>query len=305
MTLTGYPSLTLWRLADGKAGHEKQSLGLVRALQRLTHAVCHDISVRPRATAWLDWLLGRFPAGRHLPDPDLILAAGHATHLPALAARRARGGRIVVLMRPSLPLALFDLCLIPRHDAPPARANVIVTRGVLNAVVPAGEHDAAQGLILIGGPSRHYRWDDAGIAHQVREIVAAQPEVAWTLTTSRRTPPGFLPALGVIPGLVIRPHTQTGPDWLEERLARSAQAWVSPDSGSMIYETLTAGCHVGVLDLAAQPGSRLARDLAALIEAGLVTPYGRWRTGHALARPEAEFNEAQRCARSILERWDG
>ncbi|MFN3595388.1 MAG: ELM1/GtrOC1 family putative glycosyltransferase, partial [Thiobacillaceae bacterium] len=114
--------LTLWRLIDGKPGHEKQSLGLAQALQRLAAARWYDVRVHGTAfasvRAALQWALRRFPAGHGLPAPDLILAAGHATHLPALAARRAYGGRIVVLMRPSLPLALFDLCLIPAHDQP-------------------------------------------------------------------------------------------------------------------------------------------------------------------------------------------
>ncbi len=308
MALSGHPPLTLWRLTDGKPGHEKQSLGLARALTRLTGASRHDIAVRGgtplgAVAASLHWLLGRFPAGAGLPAPDLILAAGHATHVPALAARRARGGRIVVLMRPSLPLALFDLCLIPSHDRPAARPNVIPTRGVLNAVESVGVHDRVQGLILIGGPSRHYRWDDAAIVAQVREIVAAHPDVGWTLTTSRRTPEEFIPALGSPRGLDIRPHTQTPAGWLEEALARSAQVWVSPDSGSMVYEALTAGCRVGLLELAPLAGSRMARDIAGLAEDGMVTPLARWRRDRALALATNGFNEAERCARLILERW--
>ncbi len=301
------PSLTLWRLIDGKPGHEKQSLGLALALQRLAKAHWHDIPVQgsvPAALrAALQWARKRFPAGRGLPAPDLILAAGHATHLPALAARRAYGGRIVVLMRPSLSLGLFDLCLIPAHDRPALRPNVIVTRGVLNAVAPSARHEAGRGLILIGGPSRHYHWDAAAIAAQVREIVTARPGVAWTLTTSRRTPADFLTALGTPPGLAIQPHTQTPPGWLEAELAASSEVWVSPDSGSMVYEALTAGCRVGLLELAPRPDSRIASDIAHLIEAGWVTPLARWRHDHALATAPAGFNEADRCAHLILDRW--
>lgn len=302
--------LTLWRLTDGKAGHEKQSLGLARALERLTGAACHDIAVQggqptTGIRGWLHWLLGRFPAGEALPAPDLIIAAGHATHVPALAARRARGGRIVVLMRPSLPLRLFDLCVIPAHDRPASRPNVLVTRGVLNAVETAGMHDEARGLILIGGPSRHYRWEDAAIAAQVREIVAAQPGIAWTLTTSRRTPASFIPALSTPAQLDIRPHTQTAPGWLEAALALCSQVWVTPDSGSMVYEALTAGCRVGLLELVPKPNSRIAYDLAGLVEDGMVTPIARWRHEHLLKPPRAGFNEAERCARMILERWYG
>ncbi len=304
MALSRHAPLTLWRLTDGKPGHEKQSLGLARALERLAGAVCHDIGIQGATrAAWLAWLLGRFPAGAALPNPDLILAAGHATHVPALAARRARGGRIIVLMRPSLPLAWFDLCLIPAHDEPRPQDNVLVTRGVLNAVETSDRHAQNRGLILIGGTSRHYRWDNASIAAQVREVVAAQPNLAWTLTTSRRTPADFLASLGTITGLKIEPYTHTPSGWLEAALAQSAQVWVSPDSGSMVYEALTAGCQVGVFELTPIPGSRLARDVARLREEGFITTLTAYRLDRRLKPPPTAFNEAERCARAILQRW--
>ncbi len=298
-------SLTLWRLTDGKPGHEKQTLGLAQALARLGEVWRHDLPVTDHGVgpALMDWLLGRFPPGRGLPDPDLILAAGHATHLPALAARRARGGRIVLMMRPSLPLALFDLCLIPAHDRPPARHNVLVTHGTLNCVEPGRRHDPHRGLILIGGPSRHYRWDDGRVAAAVREIVTATPKVRWRLTTSRRTTAGFLAALGSPEGLEIRPWDATPPGWLEEELARSLQVWASPDSVSMVYEALTAGCQVGLLELDAAPASRIAQDMNALAEQGAVTPYARWRETHVLSPAPAPLHEARRCAEAILRRW--
>lgn len=298
--------LTIWRLTDGKAGHEKQSLGLARALGRLAGASCHDLRVGSGAAALRDWLLGRFPAGRGLPDPDLILAAGHATHLPALAARHARGGRIVVLMRPSLPLALFDLCLIPEHDRPPQRENVVATRGVLNAVSTCRKKDPARGLILIGGGSSHYRWDSAAVIEQVGRITTATPGVSWRLTTSRRTPADFLHLLSgrPAPNLEVQPHTQTPPGWLEEELGACAQVWVTQDSVSMLYEALTAGCGVGLLRLAPVGAhGRLKRGIRQLLDARWVTPYEDCRPGEPLPPPPQPFNEAERCARLILERW--
>ncbi|MDW8323016.1 MAG: ELM1/GtrOC1 family putative glycosyltransferase [Burkholderiales bacterium] len=296
--------LQLWRLTDGRPGHEKQSLGLAQALARRSALQCLDLPVRGTAATGLwSWLSGRFPAGAALPRPDLILAAGHATHLPALAARRAHGGRIVVLMRPSLPLLLFDLCLIPAHDDPPRRANVIPTRGVLNAVASGGVHDPARGLILVGGPSRHYRWDGARVAAQVRAILQAQPQVAYTLTTSRRTPDDFLAVLGAPAELDIRPHETTPAGWIEAELAACGQAWVTPDSGSMVYEALTAGCRVGLLELPPVRGSRLAEDMAALVREGRVAPWSHFLHTGTLPAPDEGFNEAERCARAIIERW--
>lgn len=300
-----HPTLTLWRFTDGKPGHEKQSLGLARALQRQTNIDIHDIDVRNKHSGLLDWLLGRFPAGKNLPPPDLLIGAGHSTHLPMLAARRTFGGKIVVLMRPSLPLRLFDLCLIPEHDNPPDRDNVIVTRGALNAVTPTGSNYPDRGLILVGGPSSHYAWDDQSIAAQIMAIARASPELTWQLTTSRRTPDTFLDNLPkpLPANLNVLPHTITPDGWLETNLCESGQAWVTEDSVSMLYEALTAGCAVGLLCLSAGGNSRIGRGVAGLIHDHWVTPYAAWQNSGTLTAPAGHFNEAERCAQLILAQW--
>lgn len=297
--------LTLWRLVDGKPGHEKQTLGLAQALGRLTD--CRRIDIPAPAGGNLrSWLTGRFPAGAGLPAPDLILAAGHTTHLAALAARRAHGGRIVVLMRPSLPLAWFDLCLIPEHDRPPVRSNVLATLGVLNAVTPTGAHDPDTGLFLIGGASPHFAWDDEAVLGQVRAVAAAARSVRWRLTDSRRTPPGFLAGLAADPavaGLEILPHATTPSGWLEQALAGAGQAWVTEDSVSMVYEALTAGCAVGLLRLPAKGESRISRGIADLVREARLTPFDAWQRTGVLPPPHDRFDEAGRCGHEILNRW--
>jgi len=80
--------LTIWVLTDGKRGHENQSLGLAEALARKTPARLEIIPAAENWTHAINWLLGRFPPGLNQPRPDLILAAGHDTHGPLLAARQ-------------------------------------------------------------------------------------------------------------------------------------------------------------------------------------------------------------------------
>lgn len=295
--------LTIWRLTDGKPGHEKQTLGLARALLRARPGECFAVPVASRWRSLAHWLSGRFPEGKGLADPDLILAAGHATHPALLAARRARGGLAVVHMKPSLPLSLFDLCVIPEHDDPPLGPNVIPVRGVLNDVVAAGTHLPGKGLFLVGGASANSRWDDLSVRQAVAAIARACPDVAWTLTTSRRTPATFLADFLEPPGnLRLLPHTETEPGWLERALAEAGQVWVSEDSVSMLYEALTAGAAVGLLRLADARDSRVRRGVERLVSEGWVTPYERWRPGTALATGPGGFNESDRVAGLILDK---
>ena len=299
--------LVIWRFFDGKPGHENQTAGLVQALQAHRPVELHDIPVPNGLAAAAAWLLWWFPWADELPDPDLLLGAGHATHFPLLAARRSRGGRTVVLMKPSLPCSWFDLCVVPLHDAPRPTENSFITRGVLNRIRPGMAKDPRKGLILIGGPSKHHDWSQQSIIEQLQSIQARSPSSQrWVLTSSRRTPAGFIAtartALDTAP-IQIVPYAETDADWLPEQLAWASSVWVSADSVSMIYEALTAGAAVGLLDVPAHGHDRIVSGVEALIGEGLVTSYSKWQAGSELAPPKQPFSEAARYAREIVQRW--
>lgn len=295
----------VWRFSDGKPGHDNQTLGLIQALNRLVAIESHTLAPLSPIQALRGLATGQFSGAASFPTPDLILGAGHHTHLSLLAARRAKGGRTVVLMQPSLPLRCFDLCLIPEHDDPPGRENVLVTRGALNRIRPSASHDAQQGLFLIGGPSAHFDWDEERIWRQIETILAAEQGKRWTLTTSRRTPTGFLDNryYQKADNLTVVPCAETTVDWLPEQLALAGVAWVSADSVSMVYEALTAGAAVGILDVPRRGESRVSRGLERLVEEGWVQPFQVWQRKKELSRPERPFDEAERCARWIYKRW--
>jgi mitochondrial fission protein ELM1 len=290
----------VWIVSDGKPGHLNQSLGLAEALARATPTETVTLPALPAWRGWLALLLKHTP-WKTFPAPDLIVGAGHATHLTLLAARRAHGGRSVVLMKPSLPRRCFDLCILPRHDGIAADAHTVVTEGALNRIRPAPARDAHRGLLLIGGTSPHFEWDSDAVQVQIKSILARTPDTQWTLTTSRRTPADFLAQLSPHPNLTLVPHTATTPDWLPDQLARSGTVWVTPDSASMVFEALTAGAEVGVFDLPVNPKSRVARAIAQLADTQRITRFVTWCAHGALHPNLHPLVEADRCAGWILE----
>lgn len=292
----------LWRLLDGMEGHQNQVIGLSEAIERLVSVQHVDIRV-PRELGGLWSLLpGRLNHYAELPRPDLIIGAGHGTHLPMLTLARRFGGRTVVLMKPSIPLAAFDLCLIPsNHQALRPRTNLVLTDGAINRIRPSQSLCPQTGLILIGGPSRHFHWCDRKIASQIAAVVRRETRTTWTVATSRRTPDSFSAAWqqsGLTVPLV--PVHQTSPDWLPERLSRSGTVWVSGDSVSMVYEALTAGAAVGILELEVLKPGRVTRGLHQLTSARRVTPWSQWQTGRILSRPARPLCEADRCAIHVV-----
>jgi mitochondrial fission protein ELM1 len=93
-------------------------------------------------------------------------------------------------------------------------------------------------------------------------------------------------------------HHDTAPDWLPNLLARAAEVWVSADSVSMIYEALSAGAHVGVLEVPARRVDRITAIAADLHARGLVMALG-----DAMPAQPVTLREAERIAGLILARW--
>jgi mitochondrial fission protein ELM1 len=303
-TLPLYPlfvtdgSLTLWLIGDGKPGHENQSLGLAEAMQRRVACEIHQISIVGKG-GFFGRIRAALTQSAGLPKPDFIIAAGHATHLALLCLARKHQAKSIVLMRPSLPLRCFDLCIAPSHDFPkkPTRKNLILTRGAINRVRSVGSEKTGK-LILIGGPSKTHGWDAAAVMDMLARVTATG---GWQLTDSRRTPNGFLEQIKKhLPNIEIFSCKETAPDWLPDQLSRATEVWVSEDSVSMIYEALSSGARVGLLSVPRlNSRSRVLRGIDDLIADRFLTTFSDWNQTGRLVQATQLLNEADRCAEIV------
>lgn len=298
-------SLIIWRLTDGKPGHQSQSQGLVNALKAKMPCESFDIPVTGRLQPVFDLFSAIWPAGQGLPLPDFIIGAGHRTHLHMLAAKKVYGGQTVVLMQPSLPVSFFDLSLIPEHDRYQGNGAVIETRGVLNPIQAHGSHNKDQSLIMIGGPSKHCDWDTHRVVSQITQLCKQNPNVNYCLTTSRRTPSDLVTVMLslAISNLDIVPFEETEQGWVAEKLANSFSAWITEDSVSMVYEALTAQTAVGLLNMPIKRENRVSRGMNTLIADGHIVRFDSLGLYKSQLRPVAGFMESNRCADWILHHW--
>lgn len=300
------PPKPIWIVSDGKPGHRAQTRGLADALQRRDAAVqAHELTLEPGTAV--------VAAAAELQGPPrLILGAGRRTHHPVLALRRHFGGRAVALMYPGfLTRRRFDLCIVPKHDGVAESVNIVTTDGALNPVRPATNADRREGLILVGGPSSHHDWDAAAFQDHLMDLVSHRPDMRWTATTSRRTPKPTTAALFELVGrdgadMTFVPAQHTPPGWVAEQLARCGEVWVSEDSVSMAYESLSSGASVGLLPVPqrGKPG-RVVRGVESLVQRGIVVRLADWLAGTPLPTDRPALQEADRVAGHIVEerRW--
>lgn len=299
--------MIIWWLTDGKAGHVAQAKGLFAALTRQSTAIpprIIDIPVEQcRYTALvLYWLtqgrMGSRPqAVQQAAFPDVIVGIGHQTHgFLWLLGQIYPQAKTLVIMRPSLPLSVFDLVMVPAHDGVVGCERVLLTQGALNPLTNQQRHCANRTLIMIGGPSKRYGFDSQALLSQLSALVAQAHDQAVVLTTSRRTPADFLPQLNQQPWahqVQICPVEQTPQGWVFEQLQQAQNVWVTEDSVSMLYESLTAGCRVGVLRMPVIRQDRITQSIEQLLDDGLIG--GRDGQYDALPDP-IELQEADRAA---------
>lgn len=294
----------IWLFSDGKPGHENQSQGLVSALSELIPLELVKLAPVSFWSVLSSLVVRRNNSLDPLPRPDIVVGAGHATHRSLLLAKWLYGARSIVLMKPSLPVSLFDLCLVPEHDRVTPRDNVIQTVGVLNRITRSGPKQLNQGVILVGGPSRHYGWDEDRLVAQLKTILATTPDIKWLVSDSRRTPADTSMRIARLEyeNLVFQSCQTVKPDWLPQVLAESQYGWVTEDSVSMIYEALTAQVAVGLLQVPRIKSSRVSRGVESLLEKNYVVHFDDWKNNPALLKPVGMENEAVRCAKEVIRR---
>src|SRR6266436_3517113 len=197
----------LWVLHDGKAGMASQALGLAEATgfpfieKRL--AIRFPWSSLPSGL-WLLPFHAAADTGARLapPWPDLIIACGRNAAMPALAIKRATGGRTIAaqIQNPNVGMNEFDLFVVPEHDRFRG-PQVIVTRGAVHRVTPArlaAERRRFPTLaamprpilsVLIGGTNKAYRLTPQRLSEIVDALAAILRDGGGSvlLTPSRRT----------------------------------------------------------------------------------------------------------------------
>lgn len=281
-------ALFLLILTDGKKGHENQSLGLAEAMLK-------------RRTGRYQIL----PQSESPPDgeaPTAIITAGHRNHGRLLRLARRYRCPSIVIMRPSLPAFLFTHCLVPAHDLQgrSVARNVTVTIGSLNRIPEVIPPKEPKGLIMLGGPSKHFAWEEEQLVTAISLLIAERPDLQWTIGNSRRTPDSTWDKLQTLaPKVTFASHQETSGDWLPQQLLASSEAWISPDSSSMLYEALSAGCHVGTLPLTPLK-SRLATAHQSLVNDDWVTAFDPKSAQTPIPAPPAILRETARCAELLL-----
>ena len=279
----------LWSLSDGRAGNRRQADALAQALAT---GAMQSLQLAPRAP-WR-WLAPRrVPGSAHAFGPDFLAALAAPPRLAvgcgrqaALATRllRARGARVVQVLDPRLPPAHWDLVVVPEHDALRGD-NVLPMLGSLHPVDDAwlaqartafpalAALPAPRTAVLLGGDSRHFRFDRAAFDTLADALPAAG---SLLVTISRRTPADVAAAARAWvarSGGLFWAGADDGPNPYPGLLAFADRIVCTPESVNMLSEACATRVPVQVF-AADRVRGRVREFVDALQTRGRVQPLG-------------------------------
>lgn len=256
------------------------------------------------------------PEGDRLapPWPDVLIAVGRLTTAPALAAKRASGGRIfwVQVQDPRYARREVDLIVAPAHDLATGD-NVFRTLGAVHRITAARLGEGAAALaprlealprplvaVLLGGANRVYRAGAALFAALVEQLVAlAEAGHGLAITPSRRTGAANEALLRRrLAGLPAYVWDGTGDNPYFGLLGLADAVLVTANSVSMVSEAAATGKPVHVIDL--EGGSaKFSRFHRALREAGITRPFTGVIENWRYAPPEDTARAATEICRRV------
>ena len=246
--------------------------------------------------------------------PALALSGSGRSQAVALWLRGNFGTRVVHFAHPRWRARLFDLLVLPKHQRPPARANVVTVLGEPNRMSPLVLSQARVAwagrlshlprpliTLLVGGgrlgaelqPSVAY-----GLARRVARMAAA---VGGSVISSTSPRTGEEATAALAEGLAPSMHLlyrwgEPGDNPYAAMLALADATVVTGDSASMISEACGAEAPVFIAAHSDAPGQR--RMHVSLYRAGQARPLGDsfspW--------PRTPLDEAGRVAMEIRAR---
>ncbi|MFH1655380.1 MAG: ELM1/GtrOC1 family putative glycosyltransferase [Candidatus Omnitrophota bacterium] len=290
-------------LNDGKIGHLRQSQAVTKILvkelgqrnlksqveildvkfknrfSKALLAVCSLPAAKRHCQGCL-WCLEKFldkSSFRKLSTikSDFIVSCGSAlSNINYILSNDSRAKSISILKPNLLATNRFDLVIMPKHDRPAQRKNVVITNGSLNLVdedylkdqsqrliaeVPVlGEDQKTRIGVFIGGDTKGYQISYDAIRDLISELkeISKQLNLQVLLTTSRRTP---LKVEELIRRefkefsrckLLIIANDDNIPEAVGGIMGLSEIIIVSNDSISMVSEAASSGKYVIVVETA-------------------------------------------------------
>ncbi len=238
--------MNIYWFQDSKTGHLKQVQALLDQLKKET-----ELSITTINHSNQESFSEIFSDKDQINDPIILIGAGHDVYSKILRAKKYLQKFIskdifsIAVLRPSYKLNSFDLIIAPEHDFKKRRLpkNIILFQGAL-AATSQKSIDESKAIIAIGGPSKHYKFDQEILMKQLQYIISVHPKHEFKIYNSRRTPDSLniklKDELNNFSNAKFIALNSTESGTFQDSLIISSLKFVTPDSSNLVFEALSA-----------------------------------------------------------------
>ena len=238
--------MNVYWFQDSKTGHLKQVQTLLDQLKKET-----ELSITTINDSNQESFSEIFSNKDQINGPTILIGAGHDVYSKILQAKKYLQKFIskdifsIAVLRPSYKLNSFDLIIAPEHDFKKRRLpkNIILFQGSL-AATSQNPIDENKAIIAIGGPSKHYKFDQEILMKQLQYIISVHPKHEFKIYNSRRTPDllniKLKEELNNFSNAKFIDLNSTESDTFQDSLNISSLKFVTPDSSNLVFEALSA-----------------------------------------------------------------
>jgi mitochondrial fission protein ELM1 len=238
--------MNVYWFQDSKIGHLKQVQALLDQLKKET-----ELSITTINHSNQESFSEIFSNKDQINGPTILIGAGHDVYSKILRAKKYLQKFIskdifsIAVLRPSYKLNSFDLIIAPEHDFKKRRLpkNIILFQGAL-AATSQNSIDESKAIIAIGGPSKHYKFDEEILMKQLQYIISVHPKHEFKIYNSRRTPDSLniklKDELNNFSNAKLIDLNSTESDTFQDSLNISSLKFVTPDSSNLVFEALSS-----------------------------------------------------------------
>ena len=218
---------------DQRPGHSNQGNILLQSLVNELNCASSECSI--------DNLDKLKPSSNRL----ILIGVGHRAHKALLQQKKllssSHDTTLIAVLRPTFNAKKFDVIVAPEHDYHDRKmpTNSLLFKGSLcktSLVKP----DNNKLVVCIGGPIKNVPFEKRVLGDNLKYIIDTHQQFKISIFNSRRTPDDVWSEISCYENIKLHDSNDTDFNFFNQSLVSASKKFITPDSISMIFESLSS-----------------------------------------------------------------
>ena len=175
----------------------------------------------------------------------ILIGVGHRAHKALLQQKKllskSHNTTLIAVLRPTFNAKKFDVIVAPEHDYHDRKmpTNSLLFKGSLcktSLVKPENN----KLVVCIGGPIKNVPFEKRVLIDNLKFIIDTHQQFKISIFNSRRTPDDVWSEISCYENIKLHDSNDTDFNFFNQSLVSASKKFITPDSISMIFESLSS-----------------------------------------------------------------